>query len=108
MSLPHPPMNQLSIRMPRAWYSSPIEKFLVTDSNTIIGRLTTHSDFAVVREQTEAWLFQIALLKDQLAAFPGFLHLEFNIPRMGRRIDAVLISGPAVFVVEFKVGSAEF
>ncbi len=67
------------------------------DPATIIGRLTSHSDFDVVREQTEAWLAQIVLLKDQLAGFTGFLLLEFNIPRMGRLIDAVVISGPAVF-----------
>lgn len=78
------------------------------DPETILGRLTSHSDFEVVREQTEAWLVQIALLKEQLTGFNGFLLLEFNIPRMGRRIDVVVISGPAVFVIEFKVGSADF
>ncbi len=26
------------------------------DPDTIIGRLTSHSDFDVVREQTDAWL----------------------------------------------------
>jgi hypothetical protein len=38
----------------------------------------------------------------------GALFLEFNIPRMGRRIDAVLLVGPVVFVIEFKVGESEF
>jgi hypothetical protein len=36
------------------------------------------------------------------------LFLEFNIPRMGRRIDAVLLIGPVVFVIEFKVGESVF
>jgi hypothetical protein len=97
-----------SKRVPRAWYSSPIADFLAINPDTIIGRLTSHSDFEVVREQTEAWLAQIALLKQQLAGLTGILLLEFNIPRMGRRIDAVVISGPAVFVIEFKVGSSDF
>jgi hypothetical protein len=78
------------------------------DPDTILGRLTSHSDFDVVREQTEAWLSQIAMLKEQVAHFTGVLLLEFNIPRMGRRIDAVVITGPVVFVIEFKVGSLEF
>ena len=78
------------------------------DPETILGRLTNNSDFEVVREQTEAWLAQVALLKEQLVGFTGFLLLEFNIPRMGRRIDVVVISGPAVFVIEFKVGSVDF
>lgn len=32
--------------------------------------------------------------------------MEFSIPRMGRRIDTVLLIGPIVFVIEFKVGDA--
>ena len=34
--------------------------------------------------------------------------MEFNIPRMGRRVDAVLLIGPVVFVIEFKVGESVF
>jgi hypothetical protein len=97
-----------SKRVPRAWYSSAIADFLAIDPQAILGRLTNNSDFEVVREQTEAWLAQIALLKEQLIGSTGLLLLEFNIPRMGRRIDVVVISGPAVFVIEFKVGSADF
>ena len=38
----------------------------------------------------------------------GTPYLEFNIPRMGSRVDVVLLIGPVVFVVEFKVGEAKF
>jgi hypothetical protein len=38
----------------------------------------------------------------------GTLFLEFNIPRMGKRIDAVVVSGAVVFVIEFKVGEKHF
>src|SRR5262249_22192118 len=34
------------------------------------------------------------------------LFLEFDVPRLGSRIDAVLISGPAVFPIEFKCGES--
>jgi hypothetical protein len=33
---------------------------------------------------------------------------EFTIPRMGRRIDAVVIIGSVIFVLEFKVGEDTF
>src|SRR5206468_9615868 len=33
---------------------------------------------------------------------------EFNIPRMGRRIDVVVVSGPVIFAIEFKVGEKVF
>jgi hypothetical protein len=48
------------------------------------------------------------LLQICLAGLTGSLFLEFNIPRMGRRIDAVLLIGPVVFVLEFKVGESVF
>ena len=51
---------------------------------------------------------QIGLLQAQLVGFSGSLFLEFNIPRMGRRIDAVLLIGPVAFVIEFKVGESAF
>jgi hypothetical protein len=53
-------------------------------------------------------LAQIGFLQDNLVGLSGALFLEFNIPRMGRRIDAVLLIGAVVFVVEFKVGDTAF
>src|SRR5204863_1267903 len=38
----------------------------------------------------------------------GSIFFEFNIPRMGRRIDVVLVIGPVVFAIEFKVGEKAF
>jgi hypothetical protein len=36
------------------------------------------------------------------------MFLEFDVPRIGSRIDAVLVSGPALIVIEFKVGERDF
>ena len=47
---------------------------------------------------------EIAFLREQLRALAGSIFFEFNIPRMGRRIDVVLVIGPVVFAIEFKVG----
>jgi hypothetical protein len=47
-------------------------------------------------------------LQQRLDGLKGSIFLEFNIPRMGRRIDAVLLVGPVVFVIEFKVGDTRF
>ncbi|MCU0915302.1 MAG: DUF2075 domain-containing protein, partial [Planctomycetes bacterium] len=51
---------------------------------------------------------EISLLQTHLTDLKGSLFLEFNIPRMGRRVDAVLLIGPLVFVIEFKVGESQF
>ena len=82
-------------RLPRAWYDAPLPRFLTTTPDTILGALTRASgDHAVEPAQTQAWLAEIALLKSWLAPFRhGTVFLEFTIPRMGRRIDAVLLLG---------------
>ena len=51
---------------------------------------------------------QIEFLRSHITGLSGSLFLEFNIPRMGRRIDAVLLIGPVVFAIEFKVGEKTF
>src|SRR5262245_14098324 len=92
----------------RAWYGEVIADFLERSSDFILGRLTANADFAVVPEQRDAWLVQIEFLRTELSGLSGAIFLEFNIPRMGRRIDAVLLIGGIVLVVEFKVGDNAF
>jgi hypothetical protein len=92
----------------RAWYGSSIAEFLNTQPEAVIGRLVSNSTFADLRSQKDAWLVQIELLQAQLVGLSGSIFLEFNIPRMGRRIDVVLLIGPIVFVIEFKVGEKTF
>ncbi len=97
-----------SIAAGRAWYGATIAEFLGADPDTVVGRLTTSSDFDVLTTQRDAWLTQIQILQRQLGGLTGSIFMEFSIPRMGRRIDTVLVIGPVVFAVEFKVGESEF
>ena len=92
----------------RAWYGSSIDEFHRCSSDEILGALATNSEFAVEPTQRDAWLEQIVILSNQLIGIAGDLFLEFNIPRMGKRIDAVVIVGPVVFAIEFKVGADTF
>ena len=71
----------------------------------ILGALTQRSAFDVDRTQVAAWEGTIATLRSALAqsADEGHLFLEFDVPRIGEA-DDVLAFGPAVFVIEFKVG----
>src|SRR5713101_9271245 len=70
--------------------------------------MVRRNDFDLTGTQRDAWLEQAEILKRALAGHQGALYLEFTIPRMGRRIDALVIIGPVVFVLEFKVGEREF
>lgn len=92
----------------RAWYGANISSFLGDSSDAIIGRLSRMNPVPTDPEQIEAWTTEIELLKDWIKDFSGSIYLEFNIPRMGRRIDAVLLIGGLIYVVEFKVGSSTF
>lgn len=94
-------------RMKRAYYSDTIPNFLNTSPEDIIGHLTIGS-YSVAQPQTHAWRDEINLLHDVLGSYEGAIYFEYDIPRMGRRIDVVLLIGPVIFVLEFKAGEKEF
>src|SRR4029079_10424850 len=56
----------------------------------------------------DAWRKQIEYLKSVLKGHEGRIYFEYSIPRMGRRIDNVVLIGDVIFVLEFKVGESEF
>ena len=97
-----------SLSASNAYYAAAVATFLAASSNEILGGMTHNSDFAVEPAQRDAWVEQIEVLKPALAGVVGTIFLEFSVPRIGSRIDAVLISGPLVFVIEFKVGETNF
>lgn len=107
MELPHKATSP-EVSSLRAWYSASIADFLKSSVDTIFAQLAKRNDFDLISTQRDAWIDQIEFLRSALNGLTGTLFLEFNIPRMGRRIDAVLLIGPVVFVVEFKVGEKEF
>ncbi len=92
----------------RSWYSASIPEFLRTPSDAILGQLAVNCDFDLNPNQRDAWITEIDILRSELQGIDGSVFLEFNIPRMGRRVDAVLIVGPVVFVIEFKIGEKVF
>jgi hypothetical protein len=92
----------------RYWYGASISEFLRASSDVVLGQLTTNCTFALLPTQRDAWLAQIELLGAQIAGLTGSIFFEFNIPRMGRRIDVILVIGPVAFALEFKIGEKSF
>ena len=93
----------------KAYYSASIPTFLNDDPERILGTLTLEHHHAVEHEQRDAWHEQLSILKSSLAGRrDGRILLEFYIPRMGKRADAVLIIENIVFVVEFKAGAIDY
>jgi hypothetical protein len=70
--------------------------------------MAANNPFTLEINQRSAWLEEISILKSALAQKEGFISFEYSIPRMGKRIDVVLIIGAVIFVLEFKVDEKEF
>ena len=94
--------------MRRYYYSDTITNFLSTTRNEILGELVKTNDFALEQPQRDAWLEEINILKKTLQPYEGSVYFEYSIPRMGKRIDVVVITGSTIFVLEFKVGETQF
>lgn len=94
--------------MKRDYYRDSIQTFEVTSPDEILGRLVRGSGFAIEQTQRDAWLEEVSILQQVLSKLNGQVYFEYAIPRMGKRIDVVVLIGPVIFVLEFKVGEREF
>ena len=94
--------------MQRSFYSDTISNFCSSTSESILGILTSNLEFSLEQTQRFAWQLEIKILKDAVLNYDGRIFFEYSIPRMGRRIDVVLIIKNVIFVIEFKVGEKEF
>lgn len=94
----------------RYFYSDSVANFLYRDTDTILGILAKNNEFALEGTQCDAWIEEIRILKESLRVVDdnAYVYMEFSIPRLGKRVDAILVCGPVVFVVEFKVGETDF
>ena len=79
------------------YYSDTIDLFEKKSTNEIIGQITNENQFDSNRNTNQSWERQIDILKESLIGLNGELFFEFSIPRMGRRVDCVLIIQNIVF-----------
>ncbi|HLP17465.1 MAG TPA: DUF2075 domain-containing protein [Bacteroidota bacterium] len=94
--------------MKRAYYSDTIAHFCDSDPLQVFGVLSSNDKFSTGMEQKDAWLEEIKILQHILTTYQGSVFFEYSIPRMGRRIDVVVIIGPVIFILEFKIGKKNF
>ncbi len=100
---------------PSAWWSGSLRTFVATDEAALLRQLS-HAAVRHFRSheptQLRAWSREFQVLRDIVARLPEVLEwrllLEFQIPRLGERIDVVLLSPTAIFVLEFKTGATHF
>lgn len=94
--------------MSRYYYKNNIFDFLLESTDSVLGKLAANHEFSLEEQQRNSWVTQIELLKVWLKDTACEIILEYSIPRMGKRIDCVIISGSTVFAVEFKVGAQSY
>lgn len=91
--------------MSRCLYNANIEEFLKTDNNLVLATLLSQYhgyDYTTTRE---AWEEEIKIMKSVLLPFigeKGEIIFEYDIPRLGKRIDVVLLLAGIIFCLEFK------
>lgn len=90
------------------YFKDTIESFLQKSTEVIIGTITLANQFDSTLFQNKSWEQQIPILKEALNGYQGTIFFEFSIPRMGKRVDSIIIIDDVVFVVEFKVGENKF
>lgn len=94
--------------MIRAWWQGSGRELAAADPDAVCGALASCSPFPVEPAQMAAWQGTVRHLQPVAAALPdAAVFLEFAIPRMGRRADAVIVHRGHVFVVEMKVGARD-
>jgi hypothetical protein len=84
----------------RAYYSDSIAAFLNRTESEVLGYLAAAAPANIEATQRDAWSFQIRLLISSLRQFSGrgAIYFEYSLPRLGRRIDTVLLIDHVVFV----------
>jgi len=92
------------VKIYRHQYSSSIKEFSTGDSYSIYGKIVSGDEYDIARLQQDAWIYEIELLQHVLQPYDGTIYFEYSIPRMGKRIDVVLLIESVIFVLEFKVG----
>lgn len=90
------------------FYKDSISNFLNEDLERVIGRLSFESRFADLLSQKSTWKVEIEILKKTLKEIDGIIYFEYSIPRMGSRVDTILLIKSTIFVLEFKVGESFF
>ena len=91
----------------RCLYENDIDTFLESDRAAIFGVLCDRYHGDALTTTRESWNREIEILQGILGTYKGagdHIIFEYDIPRLGKRVDVVLLLKGIVFCLEFKVG----
>ena len=96
--------------MSRCLYNSSFEEFISADENLIFGVIDGGAHGVTLTTAKEAWKAEISIMNGVLSGLDvkdGQIIFEYDIPRLGKRVDVVLLLKGIVFCLEFKVGESK-
>lgn len=94
----------------RCLYNASFKKFLSSDKMEVLGILHDNFHGEALTTTNEAWKGEIELLQNALLPWAdeeGEIVFEYDIPRLSKRIDVVLLLRGIIFCLEFKVGQKD-
>ncbi len=94
---------------PRCLFNSDFSSFLYKDIDSVFGALCDNYHGDALTTTREAWKSEIGIMRDVISKLndqDGQIIFEYDIPRLGKRIDLVLLYRGIVFCIEFKVGES--
>lgn len=97
-------------RSNRCLFHSGFKEFIEADRFSILGRIHDAFHGQALTTTDEAWLGEIQLLQQALSPWKNEeaeIIFEYDIPRLGKRIDVVLLLRGLIFCLEFKVGQKD-
>ncbi len=95
---------------PRCLYNSDFTSFLNSDIGSVFGALCDNYHGDALTTTREAWKSEIEIMRNVIRSLNdsnGQIIFEYDIPRLGKRIDVVLLYRGIVFCIEFKVGESK-
>ncbi|MCF0220163.1 MAG: DUF2075 domain-containing protein [Muribaculaceae bacterium] len=93
--------------MERYLFNSSFKSFLGKNPDEIFGQLCQNYHGDALTTTRDAWYGEIAIMQSALNEYEdsdGQIIFEYDIPRLGKRIDVVLLLKGMIFCLEFKVG----
>ena len=94
---------------PRCLYNNYFKEFLSESERSILGALCDNYHGDARTTTREAWKSEISIMQETLSRCEyseGQIVFEYDIPRLGKRVDVVLLYRGIVFCIEFKVGES--
>lgn len=91
----------------RFFYKATLPQFINASKEQIFGQIASMDEGDSVAEQKFAWSEEIEIMKRVLAPWQNEyaeIIFEYSIPRLGKRIDVVLLLRGIAFAIEFKAG----